>query len=326
MKNSISNQAIDLLPNYEELIDAETWEFIKQTESWYPSDAVSFSIQKQREVYNAMCKEFYQGYPAGVSASDSEIVRGGQSVLIRHYCNEKSSGKNAGACVVYFHGGGFVVGGLESHDDVCSEICDRTGFDVVSADYRLCPEFQHPAAFDDAMIVITELSASQNLPLVLCGDSAGGTLAAAVAHAWRGKNQNIVGQVLIYPGLGGDVERGTYITHANAPMLTTQDVKFYMNIRTGGKTIGRDATLAPLHDTQFNDLPPTIIFNAECDPLSGDGEAYCNAITRDGGKAVFHNEKGLVHGYLRARSTVGRAKESFSRITETVRMLGNRDW
>lgn len=316
----------DAIANYDQLIDSETWEFIRQTENWYPPEAVSFSIQRQREIYNAMCKEFFQGYPPGVSAHDADITFAGQSVSIRKYSREMAGTERSVAVVVYFHGGGFVVGGLESHDDVCSEICSHTGFDVVSVDYRLSPEYQHPAAFDDSIAVVTELSRSQNLPLILCGDSAGGNLAAAVAHALRGNAVSIVGQVLIYPGLGGDIEQGSYITHANAPMLTTGDVKFYMDIRTGGKSSARDATLAPLHDTSFSDLPPTVVFSAECDPLADDGDQYCRAITLDGGKAICFNEKGLVHGYLRARSSSLRARHSFSRIVEGLSMLGNREW
>ena len=123
--------------------------------------------------------------------------------------------------MVYLHGGGFVVGGLHSHDDVCAEIRSRTGLAVVSVDYRLSPEHQHPAAFEDACSVVSVLPG----PLVLVGDSAGGNLAAAAAHARR--DPRILGQVLIYPGLGGDRQAGSYVTHANSPMLTTADLDFY---------------------------------------------------------------------------------------------------
>jgi len=112
--------------------------------------------------------------------------------------------------------------------------------------------------------------------LILCGDSAGGNLAAAVSHAIRDSelhtNITIAGQVLIYPGLGGDISTGSYVTHANAPMLTTRDVEFYSTIRTGHKGI---------------------------------------------------NEEGLVHGYLRGRSSVDRARNSFARITEALRHIGS---
>ena len=132
--------------------------------------------------------------------------------------------------------------------------------------------------------------------------------------------------MLIYPGLGGDMSRGSYVRHAEAPMLTLRDLGFYKDIRTGGQDRSNDPTYAPLADPDFSNLPPTILITAQCDPLSSDGEAYRDRILAAGGKAWWHEEAGLVHGYLRARHTVGRARESFSRIVESIRALGRREW
>lgn len=105
-------------------------------------------------------------------------------------------------------------------------------------------------------------------------------------------------------------------------MLTTRDLDFYRQIRTGGREHPGDATLEPLADTDFSGLPPTVIVTAECDPLSSDGEAYRDRIFAAGGQAVWHEEKGLVHGYLRARHSVARARESFTRIVDAIAALG----
>ena len=209
-------------------------------------------------------------------------------------------------------------GGLDSHDDVCAEICDRTGFRVVAVDYRLAPEHQHPAMFDDAIDATRHVLASHPGPLLLCGDSAGGNLAAAVAHAMRGETDRIIGQVLIYPELGGDLTQGSYVTYADAPMLGTKDVDYYQDIRLCGPKPVADTRFAPLQDNDFSGLPPTAIFTAEFDPLSDDGRDYCEALQRAGVPAVWKNETGLVHGYLRARGTVKRATDSFERILEAL--------
>ncbi len=311
------------MTDYTTLIDAETWAFIERTNTWYPPDTIDYTIAQQREIYDAMCREFFAGYPKGVTAKDSTVESHGYPVPVRRY---EKAGSDPAAQVVYFHGGGFILGGLDSHDDVCAEICGRTGVPVMSVDYRLSPEHVHPADFNDAMAGFAAALASSGLPVVLAGDSAGGNLAAAVSHATRGQARTPAGQVLIYPGLGGDQTKGSYVTHACAPMLTKRDLDFYKHIRTGGKEAGRDPTLAPLQDADFSDLPPTVIVSAECDPLSDDGAKTPPASLAAGGKAVWFNEKGLVHGYLRGRHTVARARQSFTRIVEAIAALGRGEW
>lgn len=305
--------------DYSRLIDAETWAFIRDTETWYPPETATFTIERQREVYDAMCRAFHRGYPEGIAVRDEPL--GGVP------CRIYEAARPGGVTVVYFHGGGFVVGGLESHDDVCAEICAGTGYRVVSADYRLCPEHRHPAAFDDALAAAYAVAERFGQPIVLAGDSAGGNLTAAVAHAMRGADVEVRGQLLVYPGLGGDKTRGSYVTHAQAPMLTRDDVDFYMTIRyKDGIEPQADATASPLRDTDFTDLPPTIAIAAECDPLADDAADYARRIRAAGGRALAITEPGLVHGYLRARRTVTRARDSFARIVRAIAMLGRGDW
>ncbi len=308
------------IPDYSTLIDEQTWAFIRQTERCYPAETIDFTIQRQREIYNAMCREFYQSQAESIISTDGLIDNKGHKIPVRRY---RAKNRNQERAVLYFHGGGFIVGGLDSHDDVCAELCAKTGFDVTSVDYRLAPEHLHPAAFEDSLVCVEHESNRLQLPVILCGDSAGGNIAAAVSHAARQlQNVRVAGQVLIYPALGGDPRSGSYLTHANAPMLSTRDVLFYNAIRTNNDQRLNDVTLEPLKDHHFTHLPDTIVFSAECDPLSDDGKHYCEAITAAGGYAHWKNEKGLVHGYLRARSTVDRARDSFSRIVEAVNTVG----
>ncbi|MBN9216535.1 MAG: alpha/beta hydrolase [Mesorhizobium sp.] len=312
------------MTDYKKLIDAETWAFIERTNSYYPPDTIDYTIAQQREIYDRMCREFFAGYPLDVAVETSAISTPAHDIPIRIYRTPASGA--AAAMVLYIHGGGFILGGLDSHDDVCAELCARTGYEVVSVDYRLAPEHLHPAAFDDALNAYEWAVRTYDRAVVLCGDSAGGNLCAAVAHATRGHAKKPVGQVLIYPGLGGDRSKGSYVTHAEAPMLTMRDLEFYKNIRTGGVDHGPDITQSPLADADFTNLPPTVLITAECDPLSSDGEAYRDRIMAAGGRAVWVEEKGLVHGYLRARHTVGRARASFTRIVDAVGALGQGNW
>jgi acetyl esterase/lipase len=301
--------------DYSRLIDPEIWDFIRKTEACYPPETVSFSIEGQRDVYGRMCREFRQDYPEGVSAKDCAA----DGVPLRCY---QKQGAQAAAVVLYCHGGGFVVGSLDSHDDVCAEICDQTGFAVVSVDYRLSPEHLHPAAYDDCLRAFHWVSQHYDIPLVLAGDSAGATLAAAVAHGTRKAGRAAVGMVLVYPSLGPIKDEGSYIIHANAPLLSRDDIAFYVDIRTDGADVTGDATYLPLWDTDFSELPPTIAISAQCDPISDDGQDYCQAIRNAGGVAVWINEPSLVHGYLRARHDAARARDSFARIVAAIDAFG----
>ncbi|WP_170343596.1 alpha/beta hydrolase [Ruegeria atlantica] len=303
--------------DYERLIDEETWAFIRRTAESYPDDAVDLSIEDQRRVYDTMCQGFRQPRPAGVETED----RTADDVPVRIY----SAGQPT-RTVIYFHGGGFVVGGLESHDDVCAELCAQTGYRVVAVDYRLCPEHVHPAQFDDCWAAANWAATKFGDPLVLAGDSAGGNLAAAVSHYARGRMDGILGQVLIYPGLGGDRTRRSYQEHAQAPLLTLDEIKFYETVRCAGDPPQGDPTYAPLQDSDFSNLPPTVVVTADCDPLRDDGQVYCSRINAAGGQAHWINEFGLVHGYLRARTSVKRAADSFERISVAIEALGQGIW
>lgn len=308
---------------YETRLDPALWAYIDAVNAWYPPEILGLPIDKQRAVYDHMSRAFHQGRPPGVKASDGLIAAAGRDIPIRRY---RLAGKAAQAMVIYYHGGGFILGGLESHDDICAELCAGTGFDVLSVDYRLAPEHVHPAAFDDAVTAFEWAAATSGLPLVLCGESAGGNLAAAVAQATRRHIRAAVGQVLIYPELGGDDTAGSYIEHAHAPLLSVADIAFYRDVRSACRQSPDDPTFSPLRDTDFSGLPPTVIVTAQCDPLSSDGETYRDRIVAAGGKAWWHEEPRLVHSFLRARTSLPAAAAAFARIVGAVGALGRGEW
>jgi acetyl esterase len=302
--------------DYSKLIDAETWTFIRRIDAFYPPEAINWPIERNREVYGRMCREFHAGMPAGVSALTTAIIHPDRTVPIRVYSNE---GADVDATVLYFHGGGFMLGGLDSHDDICAEICAKTALTVVSVDYRLAPEHIGTAAFDDALAAYDWAHATFDRPLVLVGESAGGTIAACLAGHLSDRVPAPIGQVLIYPLLNSVNEGPSYVVHAFAPLLCAADVAFYRTLR--GANTENDPLFTPLACGSFAGLPPTIVFAAQCDPLASDGDIYCERIVAAGGIARAEQAPGLPHGYLRARIASQRARRAFARITGSIAAL-----
>lgn len=303
--------------DYDTYLDEEVQAFISQTNAHYPADAINLTVEDQRRVYDDLCRAFDRGYPDGVQSEDTQA----QNIPVRIY-----TVGNPTVTVVYFHGGGFVVGGLESHDSICAEICGGTGYRVAAVDYRLAPEHVHPASFEDSLSATNWVLNTFEGLVVLVGDSAGGNLAAAVAHELRGQTDRISGQLLIYPALGAVQNTGSHQTHAHAPGLTAADIEYYHKIRSGDASTDGDATFLPLQDSDFSDLPHTIILTAECDPLADDGRLYRDALHAAGSKAHWINEAGLIHGYLRARGMSEKARNSFDTIIADIQCLGQGVW
>ncbi|OWU86537.1 hypothetical protein ATO6_07045 [Oceanicola sp. 22II-s10i] len=296
------------MTDYDSLIDPEVRAFIRRTEASCPPDATGLTIEDNRRLYDAMCTVFRHPRPAGLTIIDAPV--GG--VPCRRY-DPPSPGP---AVVIYAHGGGHVLGGLDSHDDICAEIADRTGLGVIAVDYRLAPEHPHPAQIDDMLAVVQ--ATAPEAPLILAGDSAGGNLASAAAHLLRGSDVRLKGMVLIYPGLGGPPGE-SHVTHAHAPMLSAQEVEDYGTIRfAGGIRPPDDPSFAPLADTDFSGLPPVFASAAECDPLASDVPRYCDKVRAAGGQAEAVTEPGLVHGHLRARHMSTRAAAAFDRIVAAI--------
>jgi acetyl esterase len=291
-------------------LPADVRAFIVLTESFDAPPGHRPDISELRARYDAMCAAFNPPHPRGVVTED--VTLGG--VPCRRYRPET---RRSATPAVYLHGGGFVLGGLHSHDSICADLAHMSGIEVVAVDYRLAPEHPHPAAYDDACAVVDALPG----PKLLIGDSAGGTLAAAVAAHRPGAG--IRGQVLIYPGLGGGMDQPSITRHAFAPLLSSSDIRSYQSQRGADGPPVDDPTAMPLRAARFDHLPPTALFVAECDPLASDPMTYAERLTAAGVAVSLTVEPGLVHGYLRARHSTAAARASFARIAAAALSLAN---
>lgn len=283
--------------------------FHRRCEDFYPAEAVDAPIAQQRAWYDALCAEFDVPSPPGLVRRDS-LVNG--RIPVRHY---RPGSVATQTRILFFHGGGFVVGSLESHDAICAEIADAAQAELVAVDYRLAPEHVWPAAFEDCRDVLAALL-EENRPLAVVGDSAGGNLAAGTVLWARDEGlSGICGQALIYPGLGGDLVSGSYLDMAAAPGLSTADVAYYRDVL---KAPAGNPYAFPLLATDFSGLPPTYITAAHFDPLRDDGRFYAARLAEAGTHVTFREEPQMIHAWLRARHMSDGARAGFSALCEAI--------
>ncbi|MDK1387104.1 alpha/beta hydrolase [Sinorhizobium sp. 8-89] len=290
--------------------------FHERCEAFYPADAVNASIEQQRQWYDALCAEFDAPSPAGLTRQDERLAG---RIPVRRYRPAEVATETR---IFYIHGGGFVVGSLDSHDAICAELAHGARAELVSVDYRLAPEHVWPAAFDDCYDVLRSLLAGGR-PLVVAGDSAGGNLAAGVVLKARAEGlSGIVGQVLIYPALGGDLVSGSYVEMAEAPGLATADVAYYREVL---KAPADNPFARPLKASDLSALPPAYITAANFDPLRDDARNYAARLAQTGVDVTYREEPQMIHAWLRARHMSPGAEEGFRHLVHGVaRLLGTR--
>jgi len=227
---------------------------------------------------------------------------------------------------VYFHGGGWVIGDLETHDVLCRQLTAASGAGVVAVDYRLAPEHKFPAAADDAWVAtrwVVDHAAELGLDgarLAVGGDSAGGNLAAVVALMARDDGGPAIRQqVLIYPVTDVMRETRSYADFADGYMLTRDSMRWFVAHYLRSKDDARDWRVSPLRAPSLAGLPPALIVTAGFDPLRDEGEMYAGRL-RDAGVMVdYVCYGGMVHGFAGMGKLIDTAQRVVSLIGDTLR-------
>lgn len=207
--------------------------------------------------------------------------------------------------IVYYHGGGWVLGTIDDSDHLGRIMANRTGCAVVLVDYRLAPEHAYPAAADDAYAALEwtaanlETVAGGTVPIVIAGDSAGGNLAAVVARRARDRNgPEIALQALMYPVTDADVETDTYVSPENQLMLDKAGMEWFWELYVPDGSRRSEPDASPLRADDLSGLPPALVMTAEYDVLRDEGEAYADKLEAAGVEVERTRHAGQMHGFF----------------------------
>lgn len=207
--------------------------------------------------------------------------------------------------IVYYHGGGWVIGNIDEYDTLGRKLAASTGCAVVMVGYRLAPEHRYPTAVDDAYAAlewtdarIVDIAGAQ-VPLVVSGDSAGGNLSAVMTLRSRERNGPAIAfQALVYPVTDADVNNATYSDAENQLMLSRDTMIWFWDHYAPESDRRSEPDASPLHATDLSGLPPAVVITAEFDVLREEGEAYASRLRDAGVSVVDHRHAGQMHGFF----------------------------
>jgi acetyl esterase len=231
--------------------------------------------------------------------------------------------------IAYFHGGGFVLGNLDTHDRLSRRLCRASQALVVTVDYRLAPEHRFPAALDDCMAVThwlgdnaADLRGDRDR-IALAGDSAGGNLAAAVALASRADDgPSLAAQALVYPVIDAACATPSFVQNADGYLLTTDAMDWFIgHYLSGEENDAKDKLVSPIYadEVELAELPPALVITAEYDPLRDEGEAYAEHLRNAGNDVTMHRYDGMIHGFLGMDAVVDDADTAMAEVGAFLR-------
>jgi acetyl esterase/lipase len=226
---------------------------------------------------------------------------------------------------VYFHGGGWVVGDLDTHEAICRTLANPASCVVASVDYRCAPECRYPTAAEDAYAAtcwIAEHAGELGVDarrLALCGDSAGGNLAAVVPLMARDRGgPRVALQVLVYPVTDCDLDTPSYRENATGYILTREGMRWYWEQYAPGLAERREPYASPLRASSLAALPPALVVTAEYDPLRDDGELYARRLAEAGVPVALSRYAGLVHSFFRLTNVLDAARAAVREVADAL--------
>jgi acetyl esterase len=231
--------------------------------------------------------------------------------------------------IVHFHGGGFVLNYLDMYDASLVRLANQTGFTIIGVAYQKAPEHPFPIPFDDCFATLlwviqnSEKLQINSRQIGVAGDSAGATLASAVAIKARDNNIHLAFQALIYPCNGRKFTTDSYENFANGYGLTTRAMKWFWDQYLQGDDHDQNPYAVPMSCKNFVGVAPAIILTAQYDPLLSDGEQYAGLLHSDGVPVLYREFKGMVHGFFTNMAVTPTATEAIDYLAQELKSFIN---
>ncbi|HTY78208.1 MAG TPA: alpha/beta hydrolase [Candidatus Bathyarchaeia archaeon] len=262
-------------------------------------------------------------FPEVAALTEHRVPVKGAEIAVRLYA---PGGAGPHPALVFYHGGGWVIGDLDTHDGLCRTLTNAAGCVVASVDYRLAPETKYPAAAEDSYAALVWLAANAGKlgidprRIAVGGDSAGGNLSTVVALMARDrKGPALVHQVLIYPVTDHSLDTPSYHENATGYVLTREAMRWFWRHYLVREEQGKEPLASPLQASSLAGLPPALVMTAECDPLRDEGEAYAARLRDAGVPVTLTRYDGMFHGFIRMTRFLDKARAAVDEIAGSLR-------
>lgn len=290
------------------MLDPQARQFLQLMADQGVPPAHTLTAPQARQAYLKRRSLSQPDAPAVAATHDHVLTHNGVDIAVREYRPLGSQAHDRLPALLYFHGGGWTVGDIETHDVVCRSLCNASGTSVLSVDYRLGPEAPFPAAYEDAVASFEWAVAHADKlhinaqRIAVGGDSAGGNIAAALCLGLRGQAAHPGFQLLIYPAVTMRPDTPSYHANGQGYMLTQDAMRWYTANYLSQDQDADDWRASPLMATSHADLPAALVLTAGFDPLRDEGLLYADALSQAGVATQYVCFERQIHGFV----TMGR--------------------
>jgi acetyl esterase len=303
-------------------VDPQAQEILDELARFAGPPMHTLTPDQARKVAKAVSRTLADGEDVA-SVEDREIPGPGGPLPIRLY---RGQAEGELPVLMYFHGGGWVICDLDSHDMICRRLANETGCLVMAVDYRLAPEHRYPAAAEDCyaatqwIVDNAESLGADGSRIVVSGDSAGGTLATVVAMMARDRGgPDIALQMLAYPATDYKFDTVSYLENADGYLLTRDTMRWFWDQYLGEEGDANEPYASPLRCDDLSNLPPAVVITAEYDPLRDEGEAYAERLRAAGAAVTMTRYGGMIHDFFRRFGTLDQGRDAVAQAAEAIR-------